>query len=640
MNLNSKKLKYHDDFYTYINYDWLLTAKIPEDETRYTHFMEVQNRINRQLIELIKKSSLLSKLYDSYLNKSYRNSKTINELKYIITILDQVKTVDDIINCATRLLFINVPSIFDINVGANIYSSCNNITYIGQPELGLPNTEYYNDPKFSNIRQTYYDTLFQTYKHLYSEYSDSKLNTIVSTVFDIEKKLSIIIMKPSEKRDSDTIFNLMSLDESITKYPKLNIKTIIGALCQLSEDGNNNRSVSKYNFDKIIFECINDNEQNYFKQLEILLDLYSVDQWKEFLRFKIILNFMNVSDQKLKDLYFNMFSRTLRGQTKPKEEWKSALYYTTRLLPEPVSRLYTSKYYNEKIEKYMLDMVRNMKKATKERILKLDWMTDKTKEKALVKLHKMKLKLNYSTTQSREYDHIILTDSVLKNTLILNLDNFQYQLNKLNSNVDFNEWNIPSFSVNAYYDPTKNEIIFPTSILQEPFIDLSKSDIYNYANIGSVIGHEIIHGFDDQGSKYDEKGNVKNWWSYEDRQKFDSKVKKIIKIYDACGVNGKLTAGENIADFGSVTIPLYALKYKLSDVTKKDIQQFYIHYAEHWQNLMTEESKEERRLTDPHAFGHLRVNVPLSHQSLFHRVFEIEPKHRMYVRTEERLSIW
>ena len=637
--MSSKKLKYYDDFYTYINYDWLQTAKIPEDETRYTHFMEVQNRINDQLVDLIKKSSLLSKLYSSYLNKSYRNSKTINELKYIITILDKVKTADDVINCATKLLFINVQSIFEINVGANIYSSCNNITYIGQPKLGLPNAEYYNELKFSNIRQSYYDTLFQTYKYLYPEYSDNKLNTIVSTILDIEKKLSIIMMKPSEKRDSDTIFNLMSLDESIVKYPKLNIKTIIRALCQLSED-DNNRSVSKHNFDKIIFECIDNDERNYFKQLELLLDSYSVDQWKEFLRFKIILKFMNVTDQKLKDLYFNMFNRTLRGQTKPKEAWKTALYYTTGLLPEPVSRLYTSKYYDKKIEKYMLDMVRNMKKATKERILKLDWMTDKTKEKALVKLHKMKLKLNYSTTKSKDYSHIVLTESVLKNTLILNLDNFQYQLNQLNNNVDFNEWDIPSFSVNAYYDPTKNEIIFPTSILQAPFLDLTKSDIYNYANIGSIIGHEIIHGFDDQGSKYDENGNVKNWWSYEDKQKFDSKVKKIIKIYDAHGVNGKLTAGENIADFGSVTIPLYALKYKLSNITKNDIKQFYIHYAEHWQYLMTEEAKEERRLTDPHAFGHLRVNVPLSHQTLFHRIFDIGPLHKMYIPTEERLSIW
>ena len=172
-------------------------------------------------------------------------------------------------------------------------------------------------------------------------------------------------------------------------------------------------------------------------------------------------------------------------------------------------------------------------------------------------------------------------------------------------------------------------------------MDLDKSDIYNYANIGSVIGHEIIHGFDDQGAKYDENGTINNWWSETDNKNYDVKVKKIIKIYEKEGVNGKLTAGENIADFGSVVLPLLALRYKLNKkLTIDEIKEFYISYASHWQYLLTKESIEDRLLSDPHSFADLRVNVPLKHQSLFQEVFEIKKGNKMYVAPEDILTIW
>jgi len=195
--------------------------------------------------------------------------------------------------------------------------------------------------------------------------------------------------------------------------------------------------------------------------------------------------------------------------------------------------------------------------------------------------------------------------------------------------------------VNAYFNPTRNEILFPAAILQPPFLDLTKSDIYNYGNIGSVIGHEIIHGFDDQGSKFDENGSIKEWWTVDDKNEFNKKVKKIIQIYNNEGINGKLTAGENIADFGAVTMPLLGLKYKFKrSLTNDETKDFFMAYASHWQYLITPQAAEERRLSDPHAFSDLRVNIPLKNNLDFQRIFDVKQGSGMYIQPENMLNIW
>ena len=343
----------------------------------------------------------------------------------------------------------------------------------------------------------------------------------------------------------------------------------------------------------------------------------------------------------MREYHFTMFKKTLRGQTVPKELWRSALSFTGSMLTDPLSRIYVKMHFSKEKEIYIKEMVKNIKKATKERIKKLDWMSETTKKRALLKLHRMKLKIGYSKSLPRDYDHLILTDSIVKNTIIINMENYIYTFNKLNSMVEPDDWDLPAYLVNAYFNPTRNEIIFPASILQEPFLDLSKSDTYNYGNIGSIIGHEIIHGFDDQGAKYDEAGSINDWWTNEDKSKYNEKVNRIIEIYDAEGINGKLTAGENIADFGAVIMPLYGLEYKLNrKLNANDCRDFYIAYATHWQYLLTPEAAEERKLSDPHAFSHLRVNIPLKHQKIFQQVFNIKPNDNMYVKPNDILTIW
>jgi putative endopeptidase len=628
----------NDDFYGWMNHRWINSNSIPDDDIRYTHFIETQIEINSKLKKILESDVLPlgTILYNSYLNKSYKNTKCLDELKEILKIVDMINTYEDLITVATRLLFINVNTLFSVSVDANIYSSCNNILYMAQPSLGLPDRAYYHDNKYNNIRQNYYDTICKIYKEIYPKTPDSSINYMASLVLSIEKELAIIFLSSSDRRDSESVYHQIELEAAIKKYPKLHIDSIIQILCLLSDD-----LIIEQNFLNIIMEHQKDPEKNYFKQLEKLISGHTIEEWKEFYRFKILLKYINLTNQNMRDTHFNMFKKTLRGQKNPKPEWKSALSLTCAMLVDPISRIYVHNYFTSNMESYIKEMVKNIKLATKERIKKLEWMSDKTKQRALLKLHRMKLKIGYSKSQPRNYDHIVLTNSIIKNIIILNRDNMINNLNKVNHTVDPDDWDLPAYIVNAYFNPTRNEIIFPASILQSPFFDITKSDIYNYGHIGSVIGHEIIHGFDDQGSKFDESGTINDWWTDADKDNYNKKVQHIIKLYNNEGINGKLTAGENIADFGAVVMPLHALKYKLKrDLTEDDIREFYASYANHWQYLLRPEAADERLLSDPHAFADLRVNIPLKNQILFQKVYMIKKGDRMFLDPKDILTIW
>ena len=635
---NNGKPSYYNDFFGWVNYDWIKNNKIPDDEVKYTHFILTQLTINNQLKKILKENTfpLATQLYNSYINMSFRNSHCLEQLKNLLNLIDLVDTKERIIITSAKLAYIGVSTLFNISIDSNIFNSNENIFYIGQPSLGLKDREYYHNQKHATIKQKYYETICLVYKEIYPNLTIAQINKIASLLIDIESKLSIIFLSNADRRDADSTYHSVSYNDLQNKYPKLHLNLFIKTLCKLSSD-----VVTKQNFKTILMEHHKDISINYFKQLEILLDNYSIIELKEYFKWHTILAYMNLTNEKMREIHFNMFKKTIRGQTKPKKLWRSALAFSCSVFNDPISRIYNKKYFSKDAEEYMIDMVKNIKSATKERINGLEWMSEKTKERALVKLKKMTLRLGYSKSQPRIYDNIQLTECIVKNTIIMNTFNMTYTLNKLNKPVDINDWDLPSYIVNAYFNPTRNEILFPAAILQPPFLDITKSDIYNYGHIGSIIGHEIIHGFDDQGAKFDENGSINDWWTPEDKAKYEKKVKQIIAIYDAEGINGKLTAGENIADFGAVIMPLIGLRYKLKrDLTDDEIKEFFMSYANHWQYLIRPEAAEERKLSDPHAFSDLRVNVPLKHNHIFQRVFKIKEGHNMYINPKNILTMW
>lgn len=639
-NIYASKPRINDNFYAHVNHEWLNTKKIPDDDIKYTSFIETQNKINAQLKKSFEDNVLpiASTLYSSFTNKDYRNNKCLDELKNFIKIVDNVKSINDLIKMATRLVFVNVNTLFSLSVDSNIYDSENSILYMSQTTLGLSELSYYQDKKYKNIKQKYYDTICLMYQEMYPELSIDEANKIAKSIIDIETKLSIISLTNVERRDADDISHTIKLSELADKYPKLHANSIINILCSLS-----NNVVNKSHFNEIILEHKN-SDRDYFSQLELMLEAYPISSWIEYFKFRIMLQFMNLTNDKMNDLHFDLFKRTIKGQKKHKDITNYATRFTCLLLSDPISRLYVKNFSNIHKEEYVIDMFKYIKKATHNRISKLDWMTHATKKEALYKLSNMRLKVGYSKTKPRNYDHIVLNNSLINNSLILNIDNTIYHLKKLKSKIDINEWDVPSFIVNAYYNPPRNEIIFPASILNEPFLDLNEDFVYNYGHLGSIIGHEIIHGFDDNGSQYDAYGNIKNWWTPEDKKNYKQKVKKIVDIYNNIGVNGKLTAGENIADFGAVIMPLYGLIEKLNNenikINVKTIQKFYIEYSKHWKYLIRNEYADNKILNDPHSFAYMRVNIPLKNQKLFQTVFNIKPSDKMYIEPNEYLTIW
>jgi putative endopeptidase len=284
-------------------------------------------------------------------------------------------------------------------------------------------------------------------------------------------------------------------------------------------------------------------------------------------------------------------------------------------------------------------MIDNIKLGVKDRINISELFEKETKNKAIDKINNMLVLLGYKESD-KNYD-IKLSDSILKNTILLIIKNNKFAFNKIMNNVDRNKWETSTYEVNAYYNSTKNIIVFPAAILQPSFINLNKSDIYNYARLGAIVGHEIIHGFDDNGAKFDKNGDLKSWWSKKDNINFKKKVNKIIEIYNREGINGTLTAGENIADFGAVIMSLQGLKYKLGrDLTKDELKEFYKQYANLWRYLINPTIIDEKILTDPHAFAELRVNIPIKHQPEFQYAFDIKSNHKMYVSKENMFKIW
>jgi len=627
-----------NDFYGWANYDWIKLNQIPEDEVKYTHFITTQSSINIQLREILENNNFLlaTTLYKSFIDQKYRHKYSLLQLIKLLSIVDNINSRQKLIITAAKLSYIGISTIYNLFIDANLYNSNENICYIDEASLGLPNRDYYYDEKYKHILQKYYETICLIYKELYPLMSINELNNKAKLIIDIEKKISIILMSNTDRRNSNLIFHLTNYKTLKTKYKNLYINLFIKTLCKLTHN-----TVSKHRFNNIILTHYPNDDMNYFKQLELILDSYNLKEMSEYFKFRIMLSYMSFTTDKMKEIYFDMFKKTINGQAKQKELWVSGLLYSCSTFNDAISRIYSKTYFDNIKEAYMFEMVKNIKLAVKERIEQLDWMSQETKIKALNKLEKMVLKLGYSKTNPIDYSTVKLSNFIIHNVMQMNAFNSKYELNKLNKPINPNEWDTEAYIVNAYFNPTRNEIIFPAAILQPPFLDINATDLYNYGHIGSVIGHEIIHGFDDEGSKFDENGTLNDWWLQSDSKKYEDKVKTIIAIYDNEGINGKLTAGENIADFGAVIMPLIGLKYKLGrELTTEEIQKFFISYANHWQNLIRPEAINDRILSDPHAFGDLRVNIPLKHNHYFQNVFNINKNSNMYVSNDDILTIW
>ena len=452
-------------------------------------------------------------------------------------------------------------------------------------------------------------------------------------VYSLEKDMAGSHKTNVQLRDPESTYHMIKLDALAKTDATFDWKSTLAGL------GMNTDSV-------------NVQQPEFYTKLNNLLSATPIDTWKAYLRAHTISNYANALSSPFVQASFDFYNKALSGQSEMKPRWDRMVRATDGNLGEALGQLYVARYFTADAKKRMLDMVNNLEKAFEARINKLDWMSDSTKAIAKDKLHAFLKKIGYPD-KWRDYSKVeIDKGKYFENRVSAAKNEYNYNINKLGKPVDKTEWGMTPPTINAYYNPSINEIVFPAGILQFPFFDPTADDAINYGGIGMVIGHEMTHGFDDQGSQYDKNGNLKNWWSAQDNEKFKAKTKQVVDLYngftvlDSLHVNGALTTGENIADIGGICIAYDAFKMTKQgqDTTKIDgftpDQRFFISFAQIWRSKEKPEYMRMLINVDPHSPPMYRVNGPLMNFAPFYTAFNVQPGDKMYVPEDKRIKIW
>ncbi|HHJ51679.1 MAG TPA: M13 family peptidase, partial [Caldithrix abyssi] len=393
-------------------------------------------------------------------------------------------------------------------------------------------------------------------------------------------------------------------------------------------------------------------QPDYIKSLNKILTKYSVDDWKNYLTFKTLSRFAGYLNHDFVETSFEFYGKTVRGIPQIRPRWKRGVSTVEGALGEVLGRIYVGKYFKPEAKERMKHLVDNLIASYGERLKKLDWMSEETKQEALKKLSKFTAKIGYPD-KWRDYSGLqVKKDDLIGNVIRSDRFDYEYNISKLGKPVDRTEWGMYPQTVNAYYNPSMNEVVFPAAILQPPFFNMEADDAVNYGAIGAVIGHELTHGFDDQGSKSDGDGNLRNWWTKEDRKRFEEKTAALVRQYssyvpiDTFHLNGKFTLGENIADLGGVTIAYEAYHRSLNGKPAPVIdgftgdQRFFIGWAQVWKRKYRADELRKRIFTDPHSPSEFRANGVLVNFTPFYRAFNVKEGDKMYKPPQERIVIW
>ncbi len=637
-------IKPGDDFYRFANGNWMDTATIPLTESGIGAGKEMYNRTKaniKAILETVSKSinaagSIEQKVGDFY--TSGMDSATIEKAGYDpikpwLQKISEIKDVSGILQFTAAQTTYNNNLLIGGYVGADEKNSSTNIVSFYQAGIGLPDREYYfkTDEATRKVVSAY-QLLQQKLFMLTGDDSVTAAKNMMG-VYDLEKQMASSHRTNVELRDPQSNYNKMAVANLEKKMPAIGW----GALLQ-------NLMIKA--------DSVNIGQPAFYQKLNDLLNSVPVDTWKTYLRFHVVNNASPVLSSAFVDANFEYNGKALSGQQQMKERWERIYQQTDADLGEALGQLYVKKHFSEDAKKRMLDLVNNLQKAFEARIMKLDWMSDSTKTKAREKLYTFIKKIGYPD-KWRDYSKVNIDKTkFFENLLSCGKNEYAFQVAKVGKAVDKSEWGMSPPTINAYYNPTFNEIVFPAGILQYPMFDADVDDAMNYGGIGMVIGHEMTHGFDDQGSQYDKDGNLKNWWSTDDLTRFKAKSKQVVNLYngfvvlDSLHVNGELTQGENIADIGGIAIAYDAFKLTKQGQGNEKIdgftpdQRFFLSYAQCWRRKGKDEALRRQINTDPHAPAMYRVWGPLMSFTAFYSAFDIKEGNKMYVPVNNRINIW
>ncbi|QSX39959.1 M13 family metallopeptidase [Shewanella cyperi] len=639
-----KTVRPQDDFYSYVNGTWEKNTDIPADRTSVGAFYDLREQSKDNVKAIIEETAAtpnlamgtdeqkVADLYRSFMDTETLNKLGVSPIKGELDAIEAIASKDDLIKyfAHSQMIGGGTPMAFYIDVDAK--NSSRYATHIWQYGLSLPEKDYYfnQDERFQKIRAAFVAHIEKMYELAGLPNGKAAAETVMALETAIAEKHWDVV----EVRDSTKTYNLYQLTDLPALAPDINWSLYLGTL------GADKQA------DIII------NQPSFVQGLGELVKSQDLANWKTYMQWQTLTHFAGDLSDALDKENFEFFAKTLNGQAEPEPRWKRGVAKVNQLLGEVVGKVYVKHHFAPEAKARMQQLVENLRGAYADSIDELSWMSTDTKAAAKDKLTKFNPKIGYPN-KWQDYSKLdIKGDDLVGNVMRAAVVEHNRGLDKLGAPIDRDEWHMTPQTVNAYYNPTMNEIVFPAAILQPPFFNMEADDAVNYGGIGAVIGHEMGHGFDDQGAKFDGEGNMRDWWTEQDLKEFAARGKALVEqyngyaVFDDLNVNGELTLGENIGDLSGITIAYKAYKKSLNGKEAPVIdgltgdERFFIGFTQIWRGKMKEEALRNRVATDPHSPGKFRALGSLSNMPEFYNTFGVKESDAMYIAPEKRVKIW
>ncbi len=647
-----KSVKPSDDFFKFVNGTWLKNTEIPADKTRWGSFDELRQNTDKDALAILKEASKNPKyksntdqgkaiiMYKAAMDTLARNKQGIAPLAPYLAKINAVKNIKDL-----QKLMMETEAqgggvgFFGIGIGADEKNSNRNVVSVGPGSLGLPDRDYYvsEDKDSKEKREKYVLHVAKMLQFLNESPEQAKANA--EKILALEIQMSKPRLDRVERRDSKKQYNPTAIADLQEMLPAIDWNTYI-------------KGIGIAKIDTIIVS-----QPRYMSSLQTLFSENKVEDWKAYMRWMLLRGASSQLSTTIETANWEFYGKTLTGALKQRPRHEKALQVVNGTVGEALGKLYVEKMFPAEAKEKAMKMIKNVMRAYEIRINNLTWMSAETKAKAVEKLNKLTIKIGYPD-KWEDYSALVVKSPEDGGSYFQNIRNISKwrwakDLDKLGKPVDKTEWGMSPQTVNAYYNPSYNEIVFPAAILQPPFYNYQADEAVNYGGIGGVIGHEISHGFDDQGATYNADGNLIDWWTAEDLSKFTDLGGALADQYSALEplpgihVDGKFTLGENIGDLGGVNAAYDGLKLYLKENGNPGLidgytpeQRFFISWSTIWRSKMRDEALKNQVKTDPHSPGMYRAYVPIQNVDAFYSAFDIKEGDGMYLAPEKRVKIW
>jgi putative endopeptidase len=629
-----------EDFYRFVNGAWLANTEIPADMSSFGAFTELRLQAQHDVRAIIEEvaaggfaddpdAARLRAAYIAYMDSARVELLGVTPLAGDLERIDAVRSAADLPVYFAESRWGAGSAPFGFGVGQDQRAADQYAVSLSQSGLGLPDRSYYFEDEFAEIRAAYVAYLSELFELAGIDRAADDANAVLA----FETQLAEVQWTRLENRDREATYNKLAVDDL--------------AATQLNLRWHDFFAGAGVDVDSVIVR-----QPSYFEELDNLVITLEPAAWRAWMRAHLLDGAAPLLSQSFRDARFDFRGRTLSGQEEPQARWRQAVSFTERTLGEAVGRLYVARHFSPEAKSRMADMIENLREAFRESIVELDWMTDATKAEALDKLERFNVKIGYPD-EWRDYSALELRDDdLVGNARAASAFSYDRMIERLGRPVDRGRWGMTPQTVNAYYSPTLNEIVFPAAILQPPFFDVDADDAVNYGAIGGVIGHEFSHGFDDRGRLSDAHGNLRDWWTEEDAEEYTRRAQILIDQYSAfeplpgTRIVGERTISENIADLAGLTMAHRAYQRSLGGQEAPVIggftgdQRFFMGWAQIWRVNWREPALRQQLVTGSHSPGEFRTNGIVIHFDAFHEAFGTKPGDAMYLAPEERLRIW